>query len=209
MSNVNHSLMAPPPGKRRSHKSTMNVEPVDSVDANPSETLTKQIASSVLQERYGPRNPNAAPPKVQESVRRCLPDVSETNQSEEPRGDLPKYHSSNVRSALPGSRSSSRDSGYRQKRFGVLTGEDDSFLYERHANGRVPSMQVKRHDEPSSAIVGTSDNGAQGYPCPFRRRDPISFNVRDYESCGTRPFADMFELKYVLHSCKVLETYPN
>lgn len=175
----------------------MSVETVDSIDANPSETLTTQIASSILQERYGVRGANAAPPRVQEAVRRCLEDVSKTVRSEHPQWDLPKYHGQHFRSSLSVSRSSSRDSEYGRRRVGVLPEEeDDPFLYDKNDNERASMIRAKEQDDSSRALEGRAGTDSQGYPCPFRRRDPISFNVRDYESCSRRPFADILELKY-------------
>jgi len=31
--------------------------------------------------------------------------------------------------------------------------------------------------------------------CPYRKRNPLRFNVRDYHACATHPFANMAHLK--------------
>lgn len=187
--------MAPPPGRRRSGKpamfSSMKFESADSVDANPSEALTSQIASSILQERYGVRGTDAAPPKVQEAVRRCLQDVSKTIQTEHPQWDLPKYPAEKPHSPGVGSRSSSMSLGHRRKRTSpqIAEEDDDPFLYDKRA---------KNPDEQRKGTKKDLENSIPGqlYPCPFRRRDPILFNIRDHENCAKRSFTDILELKY-------------
>jgi len=32
--------------------------------------------------------------------------------------------------------------------------------------------------------------------CPYRKRNPIRFNVRDYQSCATQSYPDISQLKY-------------
>lgn len=189
--------MAPPPGRRRSCKSTlsttMNSEALDRVDANPSEALTSQIASSILQERYGVRGTDAAPRRVQEAVRRCLQDVSATVQSDHPQWDLPKYPTGTARSRAMRSRSSSPVSEHRPKRSGARAAEEDEdpFLYDGPG-----SRNERGHNNAGQRRKRGEDDG-QAYPCPFRRRNPILFNVRDHETCAKRPFSSILELRYV------------
>ncbi|KXX74658.1 hypothetical protein MMYC01_209264 [Madurella mycetomatis] len=47
------------------------------------------------------------------------------------------------------------------------------------------------------------------YPCPFRKRNPVRFNVRDHERCAKGPFGSMSELRYhlVLHHRRKLVGY--
>lgn len=199
--------MAPPPGRRRSCKSAMfssiNPEPADSVDANPSEALTSQIASSILQEKYGVRGTGEAPPKVQEAVRRCLQDVSKTIQTEHPQWDLPKYQTTSGKSTSPnaGSRPSSLSSGHRRKRTGARAAEEetDPFLYDKpdEKQGTSSNLHLKTTGKQRKHTRGKSEEASHGqpYPCPFRKRDPILFNVRDHENCAKRSFPDMLELK--------------
>lgn len=35
------------------------------------------------------------------------------------------------------------------------------------------------------------------YSCPFRKRNPVKFNIRDYGSCASAPFDSIVGLKYV------------
>lgn len=171
----------------------MNSEAIDSVDANPSDALTSQIASSILQERYGVRGTDAAPHKVQDAVRRCLQDVSATVQSDHPQWDLPRYPTRTVRSRTMRSRSSSPRSELRPQRRGVRAAEEDEnpFLYD----GLGGPRERGQNDADHKRTRGEDDS--QGYPCPFRRRNPILFNVRDHETCAKRPFSSILDLKYV------------
>jgi hypothetical protein len=35
------------------------------------------------------------------------------------------------------------------------------------------------------------------FSCPFRKRNPVRFNVRDFQSCAVQSFPDFSQLKYV------------
>ncbi|GAB1315536.1 C2H2-type domain-containing protein [Madurella fahalii] len=48
----------------------------------------------------------------------------------------------------------------------------------------------------TTSIVG--DGPRIQYPCPFRKRNPVRFNVRDHERCAKAPFGSMSELRYHL-----------
>ncbi|KAK3940417.1 hypothetical protein QBC46DRAFT_260996, partial [Diplogelasinospora grovesii] len=45
--------------------------------------------------------------------------------------------------------------------------------------------------------AGISEGRGNGirYPCPFRRRDPVRYNIRDHEQCAKRPLSGMNELR--------------
>lgn len=49
----------------------------------------------------------------------------------------------------------------------------------------------------SSQKVKKQRTGKKGgnFSCPFRKRNPIRFNVRDHESCALKPFTDFALLK--------------
>ncbi|PSR81543.1 hypothetical protein BD289DRAFT_438915 [Coniella lustricola] len=192
-------LMSPPPGRKRSHKALIDHTSSKSVDANPSAALTQQIASSVRQERHGNATANAPSAAA-----------SGTGQAEPPpRWGLP----SNPKSWINHSRSSSRSSGPGSRlrtripsipeanamRPPNTEEEDDPFQYdsqnvidERRSRSREPGhmqSQSRSHTKSRSRDIN------QGFPCPFRRRNPVVFNVRDHESCARRPFADISELR--------------
>ncbi|CCC10886.1 hypothetical protein SMACR_04117 [Sordaria macrospora] len=41
----------------------------------------------------------------------------------------------------------------------------------------------------------TTESEGQGLSCPFRKRNPLKFNIRDHQQCAVRPFDDMTHLK--------------
>ncbi|KAK4156594.1 hypothetical protein C8A00DRAFT_12481 [Chaetomidium leptoderma] len=43
---------------------------------------------------------------------------------------------------------------------------------------------------------GSPDVDMAAYPCPFRKRNPSRFNIRDHESCARTPFDSVFGLKH-------------
>lgn len=54
------------------------------------------------------------------------------------------------------------------------------------------------HD--GGALVGPYEPGngktkAEQYSCPFRKRNPLRYNVREWQSCAKAPFKNMGELK--------------
>ncbi|KAL1843045.1 hypothetical protein VTJ49DRAFT_3180 [Mycothermus thermophilus] len=47
----------------------------------------------------------------------------------------------------------------------------------------------------SPASQAYSSKGMTNFSCPYRKRNPLRFNVRDYYVCATHSFADMSQLK--------------
>lgn len=205
--------MAPPPGKRRSCMAYVDgpadtiVEPSDTIDADPSDALTCQIASSILRERYGVDSGEAIPLKVQEAVRTCLRDVSTTVEDEHPHWGLPTYRSvkKGFRSSKNGPDGSPTEHGRKassgaprsRKRGPRQPDDDDSdpFPYENRNNGDDSGNQRNGLREPTLKKKAKLRDTLQGYPCPYRRRNPVMFNIREHEHCARRNFSDMTELK--------------
>lgn len=209
--------MAPPPGKRRSCMTYVDgpldtlVEPSETVDADPSDALTSQIASSILRERYGVDSAEAVPLKVQEAVRTCLRDVSSTVEHEHPQWGLPTYRSSKgFRSSMNGSeatprahaRNSNSDARRSRKRGPSQRGDDDDdpFPYDERNNKDGSGNQRGGLRDPTLKKKAKLQSNLQGYPCPYRRRNPVFFNIREHEHCARRNFTDITELKSVLRS---------
>lgn len=182
--------MAPPPGRRRSCKVTQDdscrPESKETEDANPSQALTSQIASSIRQERSRARASQEAPLKNQ--------------QNEEP----PKWHALKHRgqkseSSIPGRKSPSVRAA--QKSRSVPPGrrpsedDDDPFTYDKFNRDNLAARQslspVKSVERSGRHVT------VHEFPCPYRRRNPVLFNIRDHEHCARRPFSDLSELKYV------------
>ncbi|KAK4152298.1 hypothetical protein C8A00DRAFT_16381 [Chaetomidium leptoderma] len=45
------------------------------------------------------------------------------------------------------------------------------------------------------------------FSCPFRKRNPVRFNVRDFQSCAVQPFSDMTLLKRAMRTQKALDEH--
>lgn len=200
------SLMAPPPGRRRSlldeTSSLMDIKPYGSCDADPSEALASRIAASILREGYGVQAANSMVPlKVQDAVGRCLQEVSTTVDNEHPQWALPTYFADEFRSSTPSS-DSDQFSDYsgcsNRKRTSDNAGDNDRnlFRYDQAQDGR--ERRDSRHRGLDQRKKAKAVDGSKAYPCPFRRRNPVMFNVRDHEHCAKRPFSDIPELKYAI-----------
>jgi hypothetical protein len=46
-----------------------------------------------------------------------------------------------------------------------------------------------------TASNSVEDSPRTQYPCPFRKRNPVRFNVRDHGRCANAPFNSMYELR--------------
>lgn len=197
-------LMPPPPGRRRSlldeTTSLMNIKPYGSCDADPSEALASRIAASILREGYGVQAPSSTVPlKVQDAVGRCLQEVSTTVRNEHPQWALPTYYADNTRSSTPSSDSdqfSDFSGSKNRKRTSHNAGDEDRnlFRYDQAQDGRQ-RRGSGGHRNLDQRRKAKALAGPESYPCPFRRRNPVMFNVRDHEHCAKRPFSDLLELK--------------
>lgn len=179
--------MAPPPGRRRSCKVTQDdscrPEPRETEDANPSEALTSQIASSIRQERNRVRASGEALLKVQ--------------QNEQPQWRALRHRGQKSESSIPASKSQS-STRVAQKSRSVPPGrrqsedDDDPFAYDKLNQDNFTRRSL-------SPVGGVQKNDRQvtvhEFPCPYRRRNPVLFNIRDHEHCARRPFSDLGELK--------------
>ncbi len=53
-------------------------------------------------------------------------------------------------------------------------------------------------DDDSGALIGPTSRKkvkVERYPCPFRKRDPLRFNIREWEYCAKAPFKTITDLK--------------
>ena len=48
---------------------------------------------------------------------------------------------------------------------------------------------------PKKARMAKGDGPATKFSCPFRKRNPLRFNIREQPACATQFFADMYSLK--------------
>jgi hypothetical protein len=61
-------------------------------------------------------------------------------------------------------------------------------------SGRDNQGNEERDVSPASQAYSTK-GGITNFSCPYRKRNPLRFNVRDYYVCATHSFADMSQLK--------------
>lgn len=198
--------MDPPPGRRRSFldetSSLMDIKPHASCDADPSAALTSRIAASILREGYGVQaTKSTVPLKVQDAVGRCLQEVTTTVEDEHPQWALPTYYADKFRSSTPSSDSDQFPDylGLNSRKKNFKRAGDNSETpsrYDQAQDGR--ERRGSGHRGLSQRRKARVLDGSQAYPCPFRRRSPVIFNIRDHEHCAKRPFSDIPELKYAM-----------
>ncbi|KAK0640735.1 hypothetical protein B0T16DRAFT_460892 [Cercophora newfieldiana] len=63
----------------------------------------------------------------------------------------------------------------------------------RRSSYGVPSEADSRHGSQRDTAAGESK---PLFPCPYRRRNPIRFNIRDHEHCARTQFATMLDLRH-------------
>lgn len=202
--------MAPPPGRRKNSVAKTDLL-TDSyphtVDADPSAALTSRIAASILRDGYGVRGPKTTvPPKVQDAVQRCLQEVSTTVQKEHAPWALPQYRHRNSKAYPADSDMQSRmseqlsehDAAGSRTGYGASSGdEEDPFAYDNSKATMYKNLYgFGKGDRGMRARLS---DASRPYSCPFRKRNPIMFNVRDHENCAKRPFFGIQELKYVMN----------
>ncbi|KAJ0109743.1 hypothetical protein J7T55_004292 [Diaporthe amygdali] len=177
--------------------------PHDTVDADPSAALTSRIAASILREGYGVKAAKTTVPlKVQDAVHRCLQEVSTTVQREHPPWALPQYRPGDSKPYAADSDSQSRTSeqlseheaSVNRTRYGVSSGdEEDPFAYDN--SKETLYQQLYGFGNGGRRMKARLQDASRPYSCPFRKRNPVMFNVRDHEHCAKRPFFGIAELK--------------
>jgi len=73
------------------------------------------------------------------------------------------------------------------------------YLGETHGDDL---MDEDAYDHDGGASVGSTTDGMsqrkiepEFYPCPFRKRNPVRYNIRDWECCAKNCFEGMSEVK--------------
>ncbi|KAG8169625.1 hypothetical protein KVR01_000370 [Diaporthe batatas] len=200
-------LMAPPPGRRKYSLAKTDL-PRDSyphsVDADPSAALTSRITASILREGYGVRGPKTTvPPKVHDAVQRCLQEVSTTVQKDHAPWALPQYrprHSKAYRTdsdmqSRASDQLSDHDAAGSRTRYGASSGdEEDPFAYDNSNASMYKNLYG--FGKGGRGMRARLSDASRPYSCPFRKRNPIMFNVRDHEHCAKRPFFGIQDLKH-------------
>ncbi len=138
-----------------------------------------------------------ARPEAWEAVSRCWHELSRIVDAEDaPPSDGVKSHSPGGSSAS-GSGSASKGRGRKRPNQQPTRNNNDS--------GEEGSNADENRDDDD----GDWD-GRQGFPtsikkvkmessaplsCPYRKRNPLRFNIRDHASCATQPYKDISDLK--------------
>lgn len=112
------------------------------------------------------------------AVSRCLAEITNSIEATSSRGQQEDKSSS----------TSWRHSGFRASR-----------SYQR-----PQSFEWETDTRIGSSVVGTTAPFTQpftqpwnqpSFPCPFRKRNPVRFNVRNHERCAKAPFSSLSELR--------------
>lgn len=197
--------MAPPPSKIKHAAESMDEDSDSGSEYSfTNEPLSSQIGSTILKQQYGVDAGYQLPLKVQDAVNRCLEDVSTAVHEDHPRWSLPSYSSESFRTSTIGSDSSSRNSTQysdpwstsSRKRNSRQAGNDDDD--SSRGGGADDDSRRDENDAPSNDGQRKKmkvRKETETFPCPFRRRNPVLFNIRDHEHCARKPFNDASELK--------------
>jgi hypothetical protein len=169
----------------------------------PEQQLTEDICHLVLQQAFGVDLQDLTfAGDALESVGRCLEELSSVVDSDRALGlaaPLRSVPAGDRQSVTPGeqsgeyrqNRSSRKSRGKRransndnEDRDGGY-GSDDQDDANSGGDDSSPARSKKIRIEPP-------DNR---YPCPYRKRNPLRFNVRDHTTCATASFSDLTNLK--------------
>ncbi|KAB5513267.1 hypothetical protein GE09DRAFT_1067392 [Coniochaeta sp. 2T2.1] len=124
------------------------------------------------------------PSDALESVTHCLEELSTVVYS-----CLPLKRAAPVREVPAGNHSPTEDKSRGKKRANSrdnkAPGDDDQQDAQSGDEDASPTSSKKIRIEPP-------DNR---YSCPFRKRNPLKFNIRDYNTCATSSFSDFTNLK--------------
>ncbi|KAK0629274.1 hypothetical protein B0T17DRAFT_597698 [Bombardia bombarda] len=182
-------------------------------EARNHEGLASGICNVIL-ENYGVDADNSSRTLlVRDAVTRCLDEISNLME-----GTSPTYFSSlhspaSVVSSLSAGgglsgrlsrQSAGRRSIYSKRRAQFLgLPDDDNLGLDAWDDGSV-SNSLHRAGRDSPVSDTRADNQLQ-YPCPFRRRNPVRFNIRDRPDCARAPFYSLTQLKYHITSQHALQ----
>jgi hypothetical protein len=102
-------------------------------------------------------------------------------------------------SGRPRSTCSRRDTGGRAERRSRI----------RRSSCSVPSEADARHGNPRETAPTTPSESGLLFPCPFRRRNPTRFNIRDHTHCARTQFASLADLRLAPHSTREIPQLTN
>ena len=140
------------------------------------------------------------------AVHSCLHELWEIIQADGLRNGIHNaiHGSGPTRSSTTGSETGDQD-GSRKRRRGF--GEDGPG-HDGAGHGSGEYGDDGDGDDDSGRRPRASESGKRSkkppveekYACPFRKRNPLRFNVRDYTPCALSPFSDIPSMKYAIAS---------
>lgn len=86
---------------------------------------------------------------------------------------------------------------------------DDAGSHARDVREEPMGGLRRKRSRAPTATTRVQDQGRAkaSYPCPFRKRNPARFNVRDHETCAREVFGSIGDLRYVVPlSCTWLDS---
>ncbi|KAK0610862.1 hypothetical protein B0T14DRAFT_570794 [Immersiella caudata] len=207
-----HEVSAPPTPHTPSRETPVSTSSGESYDTPspcsdaPSPTPTNpedgddvidradQVARIILKEGFNLRLGYSEPPTgVVDAVRDCLEDISLSLQRARGMGFVSAAASSESpasSAATPSSGTLSRNqSKANRKRTSRNRSDRDGDLHEE--SDEEGEAEAGGQTEPANRKKPKLDQ----YPCPFRKRNPLRFNCREWEYCAKAPFKSMTDLK--------------
>ncbi|AEO61273.1 hypothetical protein MYCTH_2070870 [Thermothelomyces thermophilus ATCC 42464] len=192
--------------------------------SGPDDSMIYQVCDLVLQQAFAiPLHEivlAGSAPMVYESVGHCLDELSRIVLQ----SGLGDTHLGASRSTL-GTADSGGDPVWPGR------GADDGFDTSNgngdcHANGNSGRKRSNGYEHDGDGLGGGSGGGSPDgggkrqkvlpthqrpataeFSCPFRKRNPVRFNVRDFQSCAVMSFPNMSQLKRAMKSKMALEEH--
>ncbi|KAK4450404.1 hypothetical protein QBC34DRAFT_402671 [Podospora aff. communis PSN243] len=165
-------------------------------DDDDTDRKAEHVARTVLVEGFNLRLGYTEPPAdIVDAVRDCLEGISLSLQRARGMGFLTTAASSDSpasSAATPSSGTLSRNQSKasRKRASRKLSNRDDDDLHEEESDGEG-GAEAGGQTEPGNRKKPKLDQ----YPCPFRKRNPLRFNCREWEYCAKAPFKSMTDLK--------------
>lgn len=131
--------------------------------------------------------------KVRSTVHRVLENLSEMKKTgERAPGYYTKDHGEEQNDRTSVNLKTSILTGKRSRNFGKQEDSTEDGNGKNNCDqGNCPPREDIAAKKPK--LSGITSN----FSCPFRRRNPLRFNVRDHPKCALAPFSDITLLKYV------------
>ncbi|KAK1761548.1 hypothetical protein QBC47DRAFT_31199 [Echria macrotheca] len=181
--------------------SSDTLDDTDAVPQQPDERLNQDVCDGLLKHLFGVELgdlTSADAALVQNSVRYCMQElfrvVPAGLASFPPINQAAGYGESNGASA-PGSgnNANSGNNGQGSGRGGSKRGPDG----QQHLGGDGSGDRGRRGNSKKPKLETAQSSQAEDkfFSCPYRKRNPVKFNVRDHQNCAVQSFPDISQLK--------------